>query len=70
MLDQNLHKNHSYSTLVLLLMTEQKNYDNRYRSQSTSRNNPYNKTYSRNRCRSTSRDRFSYDKCTTPPQDL
>ena len=45
-----------------------KNYDNRYRSRSTSRNNSYNKTYSQNRYRSTSRDRFSYDKSTTPPQ--
>ena len=45
-----------------------KNYDNRNRSRSTSRNNSYNKTYSQNRYRSTSRDRFSYDKSTTPPQ--
>ena len=33
-----------------------KHYDNRYRSQSTSRNNSYNKTYSQNRYRSTARD--------------
>ena len=46
-----------------------KHYDNRYRSRrSTSRNNSYNKTYSQNRYRSTSRDRFSYVKITTPPQ--
>ena len=45
-----------------------KNYDNRYGSRSTSHNNSYNKTYSQNRYRSTSRDRFSYDKSTTPPQ--
>ena len=45
-----------------------KRYDNRYRSRSTSRNNSYNKNYSHNRYRSTSRDRFSYDKSTTPPQ--
>ena len=45
-----------------------KHYDNRYRSRSTSRNNSYNKNYSQNRYRSTSRDRFSYDKSTTPPQ--
>ena len=45
-----------------------KQYDNRYRSRSTSRNNSYNKNYSHNRYRSTSRDRFSYDKSTTPLQ--
>ena len=45
-----------------------KHYDNRYRSRSTSRDNSYNKNYSQNRYRSTSRDRFSYDKSTTPPQ--
>ena len=45
-----------------------KKIDNRYRSRSTSRNNSYNKTYSQNRYRSTSRDRFSYGKSTTPPQ--
>ena len=45
-----------------------KHYDNRYRSRSTSRNNSYNKTYSQNRYRSTSIDRFSYDKSTTPPK--
>ena len=45
-----------------------KSYDNRSRSRSASRNNSYNKTYSQNRYRSTSRDRFSYDKSTTPPQ--
>ena len=44
-----------------------KHYDNRYRSRSTSRNNSNNK-YSQNCNRSTSRDRFSYDKSTTPPQ--
>ena len=44
-----------------------KHYDNRYRSRSTSRDNSYNKNYSQNRYRSTSRDRFSYDKSTTPP---
>ena len=46
-----------------------KHYDNRYRSRSSSRNNSYNKNYSQNRYRSTSRDRFSYDKSTTPPQN-
>ena len=47
-----------------------KHYDNRnrYRSRSTSRNNSYNQNYSQNRYRSTSRDRFHYDKSTTPPQ--
>ena len=45
-----------------------KHYDNRYRSRSTSRDNSYNKNYSQNRYRSTSRDKFSYDKSTTPPQ--
>ena len=40
-------------------------YDNRYRSRSTSRDNSYNKNYSQNRYRSTSRDRFSYDKGTS-----
>ena len=44
-----------------------KHYDTRYRSQSTSRNNSYNKNCPQNRYRSTSRDRFSYDKSTTPP---
>ena len=46
-----------------------KHYDNRYRSRSTSRDNSYNKNYSQNRYRSTSRDRdrFRYDKNTTPP---
>ena len=44
-----------------------KHNDNRYRSRSTSRNNSYNKTYSQNRYRSTSRGRFGYDKSTTPP---
>ena len=44
-----------------------KHYDNRYRSRSTSRNNS-NNNYSQNRYRSTSRNRFSYDKSTTPPQ--
>ena len=39
-----------------------KHYDNRYRSRSTSRDNSYNKNYSQNRYRSTSRNRFSYDK--------
>ena len=43
-----------------------KHYDNRYRSRSTSRDNSYNKNYSQNRYRSTSRDRFSYDKSATP----
>ena len=42
--------------------------DYRNRSRSTSRNNTYNKPYSHNRYRSTSRDTFSYDKNTTPPQ--
>ena len=46
-----------------------KHYDNRYRSRSTSRDNSYNQKYSQNRYRSTSRDRdkFRYDKSTTPP---
>ena len=46
-----------------------KQYDNRYRNRSTSRDNSYNKNYSQNRYRSTSRDRdrFRYDKSTTPP---
>ena len=39
-----------------------KHPDNRYRSTSTSRNNSYNKNYSQNRYRSTSRDSFHYDK--------
>ena len=45
-----------------------KHYGNRYRSRSTSPNNSYNINYSQNRYRSTSRDRFKYDKSTTPPQ--
>ena len=70
MLDQNLNKNHLYSTFVLLPTSNDrtKPYDNRYRSQSTSRDNSYNKNSSQNRYRSTSRDIFSYDKGTTPPQ--
>ena len=46
-------------------------YDTRYRSGSTPRNNYYNekKNNSQNRYRPTSRDRFSYDKRTTPPQN-
>ena len=46
-----------------------KPYDNRYRSRITSRNNSYNQQNSQNRYRSTSRDRdrFRYDKSTTPP---
>ena len=46
-----------------------KHFDNRYRSRSTSRDNSYNKNCSQNRYRSTSRDRdrFRYDKSTTPP---
>ena len=44
-----------------------KHYDNRYRNLSTSRDNSYNKNYLQNRYRSTSRDRFSYDKSTTLP---
>ena len=49
-----------------------KHYDNRYRCRSTSRDNSYNKNYSQNRYRSTSRDRdrFRYDKNTTPPHYL
>ena len=39
-----------------------KHFDNRYRSRSTSRNNSYNKNYSQNQYRSTSGDRFYYDK--------
>ena len=47
-----------------------KRYYTRYRSRSTSRNNYCNKNnISQNRYRSTSRDRFSYDKSTTPPQN-
>ena len=43
-------------------------YDTRYRSRCTSRTNDYNENpNSQNRCRSTLRDRFSYDKNTTPP---
>ena len=46
-----------------------KQYDNRSRNRGTSRDNSYNKNYSQNRYRSTSRDRdrFRYDKITTPP---
>ena len=46
-----------------------KQYDNRYRNRSTSRDNSYDRNYPRNRYRSTSRDRdrFRYDKSTTPP---
>ena len=46
-----------------------KRHDTRYRSRSTSQTNYYNEnTNSQNRYRSTSRDRLSYDKNTTPPQ--
>ena len=67
MLDRNLFKSHLYSTFVLPQTTEQN--DTRYRSRSNSRNNYYNKNNnSQNRYRSPSRDRFVYDKSTTPPQ--
>ena len=47
-----------------------KRYDTRYRSRSTSRNIYYSKNNnSQNRYRSTSRDRFTYDKNTPPPQN-
>ena len=42
-----------------------KHYDNHCRSRITSRNKSYNKKNSQNRYRSTSRDRFSYEKSTT-----
>ena len=69
MLDQNLHKNQLYSTLRSPSNDRTKHYDNRYRSRRTSRNNSYNRNYSQNRYRSTSGDRFSHDKSTTPPQN-
>ena len=49
-----------------------KHYNNRYPSRSTSRDNSYNKNYSQNRYCSTSRDRdrFTYDKSTTPPHHI
>ena len=47
-----------------------KRHDARYRSTITSKTNYYNKNpNSQNRYRFTSRDRFSYDKNTTPPQN-
>ena len=46
-----------------------KKYDNRYKVKVPQSNNSYNKIYSQKRHRSTSRDRFSYDKSTTPPQN-
>ena len=69
MLDQNLQKSHLYSTLVLLQIIEQNIMiiDTEVEVP-TSRDHSYNKNYSQNRYRSTSRDRFSYDKSTTPPQ--
>ena len=68
MLDQNLHKN-----LVQYFRSPSndrtKQYGNRYRNRSTSRDNSYKRNYPQNRYRSTSRDRdrFRYDKSTTPP---
>ena len=67
MLGLNLLKNHLYSTSVLLPMIEQNTMiiDTEVE---VPHDNPYNNKYSQNRYRSTSRDRFSYDKSTTPPQ--
>ena len=66
MLDQNLPKNHLYSTFVLLQMTEQNDMIHDIEVEVV--HDSYNKNHSQNRYRSTSRDRFSYDKNTTPPQ--
>ena len=68
MLDQNLHKNHLYSTSVLLLTIEQNIMITNIEVEVLHVTTAYNNTYSQNRYRSTSRDRFSYDKSTTPPQ--
>ena len=68
MLDLSLHKKSFVQYIRSPSNDITKHYDNRYRSRSTSRNNSYNKNYSQHRYRSTSRDRFSYDKSTTPPQ--
>ena len=46
-----------------------KHYQDRYKSRSTSRDNSHNKTYSQNRYRSPSRDRFNYDESTTHPHN-
>ena len=54
MLAQNLHKNHLYSTFAPLLMTEQNVMI--LDTEVGVRNNSYNKDYSQNRYRSTSRD--------------
>ena len=45
-----------------------KRYGVRYRSRKKSRNTYYNRKKNKNRYRSTCRDRFCYDKTTTPPQ--
>ena len=69
MLDQDLRKTHLYNTSPCSPSNDRtKHCDHRNRSQSTSRNNSLNETYSQIRYRSTSRDRYSYDKNTTPPQ--
>ena len=69
MLDQNLHKNHLYSTSVLPPMIEQNNMIIDTEIEVPLRENSYNRKYPQNRYRSTSRDRdrFRYDKSTTPP---
>ena len=70
MLDRNLLKGHLYSTFVLPQTTEQNDMIHVILNRSNSQNNYYNKNInSQNRYRSTSRDRFSYDKSTTHPQN-
>ena len=68
MLDQNLHKNLLYSTFVLLPMIEQNTTIIDTEVEVPHETTRTTKTIPQNRYRSTSRDRFSYDKGTTPPQ--
>ena len=67
MLDQNLLKNRLYNTFVPLLMTEQKNMIQNIEAEVHQETIIITKTIIP-RHRSTSRDRFSNDKHTTPPQ--
>ena len=65
MLDQNLLKSHLYNTFVLPQMTKQNDMIHSIEVEAFHDNKGTN---SQTRYRSTSRDRFSYDKSTTPPQ--
>ena len=69
MLDRNLLKSHLYSIFVYPQTTEQKDMIHAIEVEVIHETVFYNKNNNtQNRYRSTSRDRFSYDKSTTPPQ--